>query len=191
MARWQTIFWRVVLTLIFLILTLAGVAFLYPQQFLTIDSGETKADALVVLGGDDGRAQRAAELYRQGVAPIVLVTGFGDCDLNILKLEQNGVPASIIIPEPRALTTMQNAELSVPMLRQHGVHRVILVTSWFHSRRALAVFEHVAPDLQFYSRPCYLDFQPKDSRRTGFEPHVNIEYAKIIDYIFEHGVLPF
>jgi len=190
MARFFSILLRTVLALFFLAITLGGVAFLFPQQVLTVDSGETKADELVVLGGGDGRAERAAELYRQGAAPGVLCTGYGDCASNVLVLQKSGVPAAVIISEPNALNTWQNAQLSVPLLRQKGVHRVILVTSWYHSRRALAIFQHYAPDIQFASRPSYLDYVPKQMTRASYDNHVNIEYLKIIDYFFAHGVWP-
>src|SRR5579871_6908614 len=97
--RWTTFFARVLLAVLFLAITLGVAAYMFPQQFLTIDSGNVKADALVVLGGGDGRALRGAELYRQGAAPLVIVTGHGDCSSNIGILETNGVPADAIAAE--------------------------------------------------------------------------------------------
>ncbi len=185
------LFWRLILAAAFLIVILASAAFLFPHQFLTIDSGEVKGDVLVVLGGEGGRADHAAALYLQGVAPLVAVTGYGDCQFNVQTLERKGVPPRAILTEPAALTTMQNAEFSVPLLRAHNAHRVILVTSWYHSRRALACFEHVAPDLQFFSRPSYLDYEPKPANRMGYDWHVNYEYVKLVAYIFTHHVWPF
>ena len=152
---------RLALAGFFLLVVLATAAFLYPQQVLTIDSGEVKADALVVLGGGDGRADRGAELYQAGAAPMIVVSGYGDCRQNVQELERLGVPTSAIMAEPAARTTLENAKLSVPLLRAMRARRVILVTSWYHSRRALACFEHVAPDLHFYSRPSYFDYEPK------------------------------
>ena len=186
-----SIFWRVALAVLFIVVTLAGAAFLFPQQVLTIDSGEVKADAIVVLGGGDGRPQRAAELYRQGAAPLVVVTGYGDCEFNMQLLQKDGVPSGVITPEPAALTTLQNATFTIPLLRAMRVHRVIIVTSWFHSRRALACFKHVAPDLQFYSRPCYEEYQPKSGNRTGYSWRINYEYVKLLGYWVRHGVWPF
>jgi uncharacterized SAM-binding protein YcdF (DUF218 family) len=181
---------RAVIGLFFLILTLGAAAFMFPRQVLTIDSGHVVADEIIVLGGGDGRAERAAELFRQGEARRVLVTGFGDCRSNVDVLEKNGVPATAITAEPNALTTLQNAEFSLPILRRQGVTRAIIVTSWFHSRRALACFRHFAPDIQFYSRPSYLSFDPQPLRRAGFNEHVNEEYLKIIGYWVRYGVFP-
>jgi uncharacterized SAM-binding protein YcdF (DUF218 family) len=185
-----TLFWRIALAAAFLVVTLAGAAFLFPQKFLTVDSGEVKADALVVLGGDASRAERAAELYHQGVAPAIVVTGYGDCLANTELLERRGVPSTASLPAPAALTTFENATKSVPLLRALRAHRVIIVTSWYHSRRAMACFEHVAPDLQFFSRPTYANFQPKPPNRLGFNWHVNYEYVKLVIYMFSHGVFP-
>ena len=56
------------------------------------------------------------------------------------------------------VTTRENALLSIPLLRSHDDTRVIIVTSWYHSRRALNCFRHYAPDLHFYSRPSYSGF---------------------------------
>jgi uncharacterized SAM-binding protein YcdF (DUF218 family) len=185
-----TLFFRIALTAAFLAVTLAGAAFLFPQQVLTIDSGNVKADALVVLGGGEGRAERAAELYRQGAAPAIIVTGYGDCLSNIQTLERNGVPPAVIVAEPAALTTLENATKSVPLLRALRAHRVILVTSWYHSRRALACFRHVAPDMEYFSRPSYDHFQPKPPNRTGYSWRVNYEYVKLIGYWLSYGVWP-
>jgi len=184
------LFCRIVLTAVFLAVTLAAAAFLFPHQALTIESGPVKADALVVLGGEDGRAERAAELYRQGAAPAVVVTGYGDCLANVRVLERNGVPTAAIVEEPSALSTLENATKSVPLLRALQAHRVILVTTWYHSRRAMACFEHVAPDLQFFSRPAYDYYQPKPPNRMGYRWQVNYEYVKLAGYWFSYGVCP-
>ena len=178
------------LTLLFVVITLSVAAYLFPEQVLTVDSGETKADALVVLGGGDGRAERAAELFREGAAPAIVVTGYGDCAINVQLLEKGGVPPSAITPEPKAFSTLENATFSIPLLRQIGAHRVIIVTSWFHSRRAVACFEHFAPDMTFYSRPTYLESVSNKYNRKSYSEHVNIEYVKLLVYWFGHGVWP-
>src|SRR6202000_3156526 len=134
------LFCRIAVTAVFVVVTLAAAAFLFPHEALTIESGPVKADALVVLGGEDGRAERAAELYQQGVAPAIVVTGYGDCIRNVQLLERKGVPSTALFAEPSALSTLENATKSVPLLRALHAHRVILVTTWYHSRRAMACF---------------------------------------------------
>ena len=184
------LFWKIALAVMFLGLTLGLAAFLFPQQVLTIDSGEVKADVMVVLGGGDGRAERAVELYHHGAAPLVIASGYGDCMANVQTMEKAGVPSGVITPEPAALSTLENATHSVPLLRAMRAHRVILVTSWYHSRRALACFEKIAPDLRFYSRPSYGDYVPKSGNRLGYTWHVNYEYVKLAGYWLRYGVCP-
>jgi uncharacterized SAM-binding protein YcdF (DUF218 family) len=170
---------------------LAAGLWFFPQQVLTVDSGPVKADALVVLGGLPDRAVRAAELFKLGEAPKILVSGYGDCASNEKLLEIEGVTNTAIILECKSRTTRENAEFSIAMLRQMGAQRVIIVTSWYHSRRALACFEHYAPDIQFYSRPSYFAYPRTEWRPKGISGYVKSEYLKLLGYWVCYGVAPF
>ena len=160
------------LLLVLLAALLAAFAWFFPQQVLTVESGPVKGDVLVLLGGRPDRAFRAAELFKQGEAPKVLVTGLGDDVSNKRTLEQNGVTNTAIIMESKSRTTRENAEFSIAILRKMGAKRVILVTSWYHSRRALATFEHYAPDIQFYSRPSYLGYVGSKENAETLKPEM-------------------
>jgi len=174
-----------------LVLLLAGIfAWLFPQQVLTVDSGPVKADVLVVLGGATDRAERAAELFKQGDAPKILVSGCGDYASNERLLEKEGVTNKAIILEGKSRTTRENAEFSIPLLRQMGAHRVIIVTAWYHSRRGLACFEHYAPDIQFYSRPSYFAYPKTEWHPKGISGYVKSEYVKLLGYWVCYGVCP-
>src|SRR5215472_12076669 len=156
---------------------LVGAALLFPQQVLVIDNGQVRADAIVLLGGGAGeRPARAAELFHLGVAPKILVSGAGDSDGNRLLLMHRGVPSSAISLEPNSRTTKENALLSIPLLRANGAKRVILVTTWYHSRRALKCFRHYAPDLTFYSCPSYFGFSRSDWSREHLARRIRAEY---------------
>jgi uncharacterized SAM-binding protein YcdF (DUF218 family) len=163
----------------------------YPQQTLAVESGDVKADVIIVLGGGrDERPHRAAELFQHGDAPLVLVSGVGDCEANKQILIKNGVPADVITEEPNSDSTYENAEFSVPLLRKMGAHRVIIVTTWYHCRRALVCFQHFAPDLTFYSRPSYIDYHPDPSRDQEIASDIKFEYLKLMIYWFYHGIAP-
>jgi uncharacterized SAM-binding protein YcdF (DUF218 family) len=130
------------------------------------------------------------ELYQQGAAPMILVTGKGDCEEYRTLLVGKGVPASAIQIECESRTTHENAKFSVPLLRATHARRVIIVTSWFHSRRALRCFRHYAPDIEFISRPTLADL-PKAhwpiKRERGW---VLSEYVKLAGYLAYHGISP-
>jgi uncharacterized SAM-binding protein YcdF (DUF218 family) len=170
---------------------LAAAAYFFPQDFLTVDSGAAKADVIVVLGGGSHeRPVRAAELFKEQAAPAIIVTGEGDDSFNRDLMIQAGVPAKAIQIEGKSRTTRENAEYTIRLLHAQHLHSAILVTSWYHSRRALKTFEHCAPDIKFYSRPSYFGFSRHDW--TGlFRRHVYWEFAKLPGYWIRYGVNPF
>ena len=182
-------------------LLLSGLAaVLFPQQVLCVDSGKVKGDVMVVLGGGyRERAKRAAELFREGAAPRVIISGLGDCEMNRIYLRTNGVPDRVIRLEPKSRTTQENALFTIAMLRSERAvvsarpperQRVILVTTWYHSRRALKTFQHYAPEMEFYSRPSYFGYPRERWVRDGVKPHVRLEYLKLLGYWVRYGVCP-
>jgi uncharacterized SAM-binding protein YcdF (DUF218 family) len=182
---------KILFAAVLLLVLLALAAFLFPKQVLMVDSGPMKADVLVVLGGGGTeRPARAAELFKHGDAPKILVSGNGDCEWIKRFLEMDGVPNAAIMLESRSSTTRENAEFSIPLLRQMGAHRVIIVTSWFHSRRALACFEHYAPDITFYSRPSHQGYSKAKWNRKGTGGGFKSEYVKLLGYWVCYGVCP-
>jgi uncharacterized SAM-binding protein YcdF (DUF218 family) len=175
-----------VLCLLFLL------AFAFPQAVLCIDSAEAKADVLVVLGGGyQERATRALELFRAGVAPKIILTGMGDCQEHQRFLIAQGVPADLIQIEPNSKSTKENAQFTIPLLRAAGAQHVIIVTSWYHSRRALKCFRHYAPDIQFSSRPSLFGIECSQWSRAGLTKFVRLEYLKLPGYWVCYGVCPF
>jgi uncharacterized SAM-binding protein YcdF (DUF218 family) len=176
-----------------LLITLAGlVVYYYPEKILCVDSGPVAGDVLVVLGGGlHERPERAAQLFKQHAAPRIFITGFGDAYINRQILIQNGVPPSAIEIESESKTTRENALFTSKRLRAEHVQRVILVTSWYHSRRALKTFEHYAPDLTFYSRPSYFAFDRADWPVHGNGHRMRLEFLKLPGYWIWYGVNPF
>ena len=184
-------FFKLAIVFSLVLIALGVFAWFFPQRVLTVDSGPVKADALVLLGGTGmERPERAAELFKQGEASEILVSGKSDCVSNEKLLEKDGVPEKAITLECGSHTTRENAEFSIPLLRQLGAHRVIIVTSWYHSRRALMCFEHYAPDIQFYSRPSYFGYPRAEWRPKGISGYVKSEYVKLLGYWVCYGVCP-
>jgi uncharacterized SAM-binding protein YcdF (DUF218 family) len=85
---------------------------------------------------------------------------------------------------------MENAEFSVAILRRGGLTNAIIVTSWYHSRRALNCFRHAAPEMQFYSRPSYDGLVRAEWSRNGMGTNIRAEYMKLMGYWVRYGVCP-
>jgi uncharacterized SAM-binding protein YcdF (DUF218 family) len=144
------------------------------------------------LGGGIGeRPERAAELFRGLDAPRIIVSGFGDCDINRRLLVKAGVPDGAIQLESRSRTTKENAQFTIQLLREENVKSAIIVTSWYHSRRALKTFGHYAPEMKFYSRPSYFASTRAEWSRRKMSRRIYLEYLKLPGYWIRYGVFPF
>lgn len=135
------------------------------------DDTPKPADAIVVLGAAHyngrpspvlkARVDHALELYRAGMAPVIVVTGGthpGDSEsearVQRRYLAGAGVPESVVVELPQG----QSTEASMDALREWsqggGIASVLLVSDGFHlarlrleaARRGLAASTSPAPD---------------------------------------------
>lgn len=144
------------------------------------------ADAIVVLGGEPVvRVRTAAVLVSNGFAPRVIISGSGDCEDNGRLIEKMGVRTNMVEVECDSKTTQENARFTVKLLREHGCKQVIVVTSWYHSRRALNTFRRYAPEIRFMSAPVERT-KPWRYERS----YIMAEYAKTIWYAVRYGIWP-
>jgi uncharacterized SAM-binding protein YcdF (DUF218 family) len=127
--------------------------------YLIHDETPTQADMVVVLAGDylGNRILTAADLVRRGLAPKALVSGPGDLygqyesDLAIAFAVHRGFPDSYFISFPNgSRSTAEEADAVIPELRKLHAHRIDIVTSNFHTRRAGNIYRARADDLNFH-----------------------------------------
>lgn len=117
-------------------------------------SGE-RAEAIVVLGcrlRPDGTAggqlrRRVAlgvELYRAGVAPLLLMSGGGapvaEAEIMAELARAAGVPAAALLCEAASRNTAENAVNSARLLRAQALGRVVVVSQRAHLPRARLLF---------------------------------------------------
>jgi uncharacterized SAM-binding protein YcdF (DUF218 family) len=148
------------LFLITLALLLAGLlGYLFRVQLLTglarfliVNEPIQPADIIFILNGDaHTRPFRAAELFQQGLAPQIVIPreenspaaelglypNGTDVSVNVLK--KLGVPEQniVIIPIEGGVTSTRDEAVALRRYAAaHGLQRVIVVTSSFHTRRA-------------------------------------------------------
>lgn len=143
--------------------------------FLVLDDDPiTTADAVVVLStGVDylPRLMQAANLHRQNLARLVVINGNRKTDVH-RRLEQQGYvapyqwydgavavlvflgiePGDIVTVDAEdAYDTVSEARLVGSALQDTDVRKIIITTSKFHTRRAIAIWRHLFPkrfDLQ-------------------------------------------
>ena len=129
------------------------------DYLLVEDELPAKADAIVVGGAAlvTDMAQRAAEIYGDGVANKIVVSGFtapsakmNESEAMLLKkvLLANGVAPEDVLVDERASNTGANIINSAELIHQAGieVHTVILVHKPFMTRRFLATAEVAWPE---------------------------------------------
>jgi len=124
-------------------------------QWWVVDDPSAPSDALIVLGDDNYAADRAfhaAELYREGVAPVVVASGrmlrrnVSLADVMEHDLESFGVPdKSVVKLSHSAQNTREEAVETARLIQARGWKRVIVVTSNYHARRARFIYERVLP----------------------------------------------
>ncbi len=129
-------------------------------------SDHASADAAIVLGaavdGDtpspvfEERLRHAAALFDSGqVDWIVLTGGVGQGDaLTEAEAGRNwliaeGIPADRLLIETQSHTTRENLAFARPLLAEHDVHRILIVSDPLHMRRAT----RIAADLGLDAHP--------------------------------------
>ena len=161
------------------------------REVLIVQTAIEPADAIVVLGGESqGRPVEGARLYKQGLAHRVFVVGTGDNERNRRALVREGVPEDRITCETVSKSTLENAMFIRPLLEKAGVHRAILVTSSYHTRRALAVFQQRVPGIHFEMVPSRIGWWDTPKGRRQENAWAAIEFIKIPAYWILYGVHP-
>jgi uncharacterized SAM-binding protein YcdF (DUF218 family) len=120
-----------------------------------------KADVIVAFAGDNrcNREKRAAELYHQGWAGNVVVSGmsyawgFHTGEAARRYVMSLGVPEEKISMISETLNTRAEARALDDLMRGRGWNSAIIVTSAYHSRRAMYTIERAAQGRTFYSSP--------------------------------------
>jgi len=119
-----------------------------------------KSDCILALGSHDLRvADRAAELYLQGWAPLVIMSGGlgnftqdmwteSEADKFAAIAINKGVPAEAILVENKSSNTGENIVFTQKLLNQKGLdpQNFIVVQKPYMERRSYATFKKNWPD---------------------------------------------
>jgi len=162
------------------------------------------ADAIVILAGSiPDRVLEAVDLYRAGLAPRLLVSRErqrpadfplrargvrlpeGD-EITLGALRQLGVPdAAVVWLRRRGRSTMSEARTIARWACAHHLHRLVVVTSRAHSRRARLILRRsLRPTIELAVRPSRYDtFPPWRWWRVRHHAKTVLrEYEKLVHY---------
>lgn len=142
-----------------IIVVLIGIVLFSTSGAFLVKNDPQHADLIVVLAGEtDRRPARGLELLQQGYAPKLLLDVpasekiFDQRTLDIAQKFVNGLPqqeAFSICPIV-GLSTKTEAQDVKHCLALIAANRILLVTSDYHTRRALSTFRHELPNREFF-----------------------------------------
>jgi uncharacterized SAM-binding protein YcdF (DUF218 family) len=135
------------------------------------------ADAIIVFGAAqyDGRPSpvfrarldHANELFRQGLAPVVITTGGSAADPKFSEggvghdyLMRKGIPESALIAETQANDTAESAERVSAIMQKNRMHSCLAVSDAYHMFRIRMLLMHQGLKVFLAPRP--------DSRPRSF-----------------------
>jgi uncharacterized SAM-binding protein YcdF (DUF218 family) len=117
------------------------------------------ADAIVVFGAAEyaghpspvlrARLDHAFDLFRQGIAPVVITTGGAASDPSFSEggvghdyLKHRGIPERNLIAETQGSDTAQSATRVAVIMRANGLHSCVAVSDAYHVFRIKRLLQH-------------------------------------------------
>jgi uncharacterized SAM-binding protein YcdF (DUF218 family) len=152
---------RARITLIFLLMLILALS--VSGKFLVINEPR-QADVILVLAGEtDRRPARALELYHQGYAGRIAldvpdgerIYGWTKMELAQKYIESLPDGKVITLCRVQGLSTRDEAKDVASCLPATGARNVLLVTSDFHTRRAVSIFRKEFPERNFSVAAAY------------------------------------
>jgi len=132
-------------------------------NFLVIDRPQ-RSDVILVLAGEtDRRPARALQLLDEGYASQVILDVPSAAKIyqwpqtELARKYADGLPEGkrVIICPVQGLSTRDESLDAAACLRPTGAHSVLLVTSDFHTRRALSIFQRELESYRFSVAAAY------------------------------------
>lgn len=161
-----------------------------------------KANAIIMIQGDRlDRVPLVADLYNQGMAGQVVITGNNELigrgkrndenDIHLLEIKkllvERSVPGSAIIIDDASLNTKDQAVHCIVRAKKEGWNTLIAVTSPYHTIRAYLTFVKQIHDQQWKGKlimqAAPLDWNgiPSGRSKTALEM-LDVELEKIKKY---------
>jgi uncharacterized SAM-binding protein YcdF (DUF218 family) len=164
-----------------LLLLLSGLLLTSSGSFLVLNQPH-KSDVIVVLAGEtEHRPARGIELLDQGYAPRLIldvpeqakIYQWSQPELAQKHVQSLPRASAIMICPINALSTRDEAKDVEHCLGNIEARSILLVTSDYHTRRALSIFSRVLPQYRYSIAAAY------DPREFGAKWWQHREWAKV------------
>lgn len=140
---------------LFMVLSLGFFVFIYAGYQFSSDvinaTGVAKAsihaDAIIVLTGGKGRVDEGLRMLRSGVADTLILSGVHE-DSGMDAIFAHGLEPKLrnnIILEKSSKNTYENAVETRKLVVENEFKSIVLLTSWYHLKRAEYIFRTVLP----------------------------------------------
>ena len=153
-----------------------------------VDHTVAPADCIIVLGSHDTRvAERGAQLFLDGYAPLVVFSGHlgaltsgvwtrSEAEIFADVAAELGVPRERMLLETRATHTGENVEYTRRLLGERGrpVRSAIAVQKPYMERRTLATFQQRWPELQLAVTSPQIDFESYPNHEISRDDVIHI-----------------
>ena len=153
---------RVILVIVGIVVVYLAVTFVQVWMAARRD-GARPSQAIIVLGAAQyngrpspvlaARLDHAVDLYRQDIAPVIVVTGgrqpgdqYTEAGASADYLHEHGVEERAILRETTGRTSWESLEAAARFLKSRDIIRVVLVSDPYHSKRISAIAHDVGLD---------------------------------------------
>ena len=165
-------------------------------NFLVVDD-LARADVIVVLAGETNhRPARGLQLLSQNYAPRMLLDvpateviynhKLTDIAQAFVHSASTGRPVATC--DIYGLSTKAETQDVARCLNGSGVHRILLVTSDYHTRRARSIFEHELRGYEIFVSPAYDSqqfgihwWQHRQWAKTNFDEWMKLVWWQLVD----------
>lgn len=128
------------------------------------------------LASGADRVYYTALLWKANKAPTILTTSIGVEKTDNVFLRDLGVPERVIISDTASTTTEENAKFTLRLMKEQGFcsegrrPKALLVTSAWHMKRSLYMFEKYAPEIECIPAAC--DYEVKTKGPLNFKDFI-------------------
>jgi vancomycin permeability regulator SanA len=182
---------------VMMIAIVASIAFASQAARLLVVDDPVKSDAIVVLAGEtNSRPAHALDLLHAGFAQHVFLDAeqgsliYDELLVDIARryIEARGGASRVSVCPVFGSSTFAEVDDASRCLQAIGAHRVLIVTSEFHTRRALMIFRHRLPQYEIHVAAAYSPFQfgekwwtNREWAKTTFDEWIKMTWFEIAD----------